>query len=88
MDICDVSAGQASTRAKPVYGRMFQTPFADQIRNEANIATMSRQYLRPDHVNSFCSQVRPIWFVSRALTCQTLIGRYARDARRWFLRVA
>ena len=53
VDICDVSAGQTSTRAKPVYGRMFQTPFADQIRNEANIATMAvGNIYDPDHVNS------------------------------------
>ena len=26
--------------AQPVYGRMFQTPFSDQIRNEARVATM------------------------------------------------
>jgi anthraniloyl-CoA monooxygenase len=35
VDICDVSAGQTSKLARPVYGRMFQTPFADRIRNEA-----------------------------------------------------
>ncbi|GAB1480602.1 bifunctional salicylyl-CoA 5-hydroxylase/oxidoreductase [Paracoccaceae bacterium] len=40
-DIIDVSAGQTSTEAKPVYGRMFQTPFSDRIRNEANLATMA-----------------------------------------------
>ncbi len=34
-DIIDVSAGQTSTEAAPVYGRMFQTPFSDRIRNEA-----------------------------------------------------
>ena len=40
-DIVDVSAGQTTADAKPVYGRMFQTPFAEQIRNEAGIATMA-----------------------------------------------
>ena len=34
-DLIDVSAGQTWADAQPVYGRMFQTPFADQIRNEA-----------------------------------------------------
>ena len=34
------AAGQTSTEARPVYGRMFQTPFSDQIRNDAKIATM------------------------------------------------
>jgi len=40
-DLIDVSAGQTSTRAKPVYGRMFQTPFSDKVRNEAKLATMA-----------------------------------------------
>jgi anthraniloyl-CoA monooxygenase len=40
-DIIDVSAGQTSLRAKPVYGRMFQTPFAEQIRLEAGIPTIA-----------------------------------------------
>nr|WP_199899172.1 bifunctional salicylyl-CoA 5-hydroxylase/oxidoreductase [Sneathiella glossodoripedis] len=37
VDICDVSAGQTTPDAKPVYGRMFQTPFSDRIRNEADM---------------------------------------------------
>ncbi len=53
VDIVDVSAGQTSTDAKPVYGRMFQTPFSDRIRNEAGIATMAvGNIYEPDHVNS------------------------------------
>lgn len=53
VDICDVSAGQTSKQAKPVYGRMFQTPFADRIRNEAEMATMAvGNIYEPDHVNS------------------------------------
>jgi len=53
VDICDVSAGQTSVRARPVYGRMFQTPFSDQIRNEADMATMAvGNIYEPDHVNS------------------------------------
>ncbi len=40
-DLIDVSTGQTSPDAKPVYGRMFQTPFADKIRNEIGIATMA-----------------------------------------------
>jgi anthraniloyl-CoA monooxygenase len=39
-DLIDVSSGQTVPDAEPVYGRMFQTPFADQIRNEAGLATM------------------------------------------------
>jgi len=40
-DLIDVSTGQTSPDAQPVYGRMFQTPFADKIRNEVGIATMA-----------------------------------------------
>lgn len=40
-DIIDVSAGQTSIDARPVYGRMFQTPFSDRIRNEGRMATMA-----------------------------------------------
>jgi len=39
-DLIDVSTGQTVHDAEPVYGRMFQTPFADRIRNEAGLATM------------------------------------------------
>ena len=39
-DLIDVSTGQTTPDAKPVYGRMYQTPFADQIRNEGGLATM------------------------------------------------
>ena len=39
-DLIDVSTGQTVPDAEPVYGRMFQTPFSDQIRNEAGLATM------------------------------------------------
>ncbi|MET0576090.1 MAG: bifunctional salicylyl-CoA 5-hydroxylase/oxidoreductase [Mesorhizobium sp.] len=53
VDICDVSAGQTSQRARPVYGRMFQTPFSDRIRNETGMATMAvGNIYEPDHVNS------------------------------------
>ncbi|NNF78407.1 MAG: bifunctional salicylyl-CoA 5-hydroxylase/oxidoreductase, partial [Rhizobiales bacterium] len=53
VDICDVSAGQTSKRAEPVYGRMFQTPFSDRIRNETGMATMAvGNIYEPDHVNS------------------------------------
>ena len=52
-DVIDVSAGQTSIHAKPVYGRMFQTPFSDRIRNETGLATMAvGNIYDPDHVNS------------------------------------
>jgi len=40
-DLIDVSAGQTVEDQEPVYGRMFQTPFSDQVRNEAGIATVA-----------------------------------------------
>jgi anthraniloyl-CoA monooxygenase len=53
VDICDVSAGQTSINAHPIYGRMFQTPFSDRIRNETGMATMAvGNIFEPDHVNS------------------------------------
>ena len=52
-DIIDVSAGQTSKQAKPVYGRMFQTPFSDRIRNDGGIKTMAvGNIFEADHVNS------------------------------------
>ena len=41
VDIVHVSTGQTSVHAKPVYGRMYQTPFSDQIRNETHIPTIA-----------------------------------------------
>lgn len=39
-DLIDVSTGQTVADAAPQYGRMFQLPWADMIRNEAGVATM------------------------------------------------
>lgn len=52
-DIIDVSAGQTSVDAQPVYGRMFQTPFCNRIRNELSIPAMAvGNIFEHDHVNS------------------------------------
>jgi anthraniloyl-CoA monooxygenase len=52
-DVIDVSSGQTTRQAKPTYGRMYQTPFADRIRNEAGIATMAVGAIsEADHANS------------------------------------
>ena len=52
-DLIDVSAGQTTTDAKPVYGRMFQTPFSDRIRNDAGVKTMAvGNIYEADHANS------------------------------------
>jgi anthraniloyl-CoA monooxygenase len=59
VDIMDVSAGQTSTDAKPVYGRMFQTPLSDQVRQEAGVATMAvGNIYETDHVNSIIAAGR------------------------------
>ncbi|MCF4097620.1 bifunctional salicylyl-CoA 5-hydroxylase/oxidoreductase [Maritalea mediterranea] len=53
IDIIDVSAGQTSVDAAPIYGRMFQTPFSDRIRNETGLNTMAvGNIYEPDHINS------------------------------------
>ncbi|TKD50526.1 bifunctional salicylyl-CoA 5-hydroxylase/oxidoreductase [Sphingomonas baiyangensis] len=58
-DLIDVSAGQTWAEAKPVYGRMFQTPFADRIRNEGGVATMAvGNIFEPDHANSILAAGR------------------------------
>jgi anthraniloyl-CoA monooxygenase len=58
-DLIDVSAGQTSTGARPVYGRMFQTPFSDKLRNEARVATMAvGNIYEPDHANSILAAGR------------------------------
>jgi anthraniloyl-CoA monooxygenase len=58
-DLIDVSSGQTTREAKPVYGRMYQTPFADRIRNEVGIATMAvGAIFDPDHVNSIVAAGR------------------------------
>ncbi|AVS81068.1 bifunctional salicylyl-CoA 5-hydroxylase/oxidoreductase [Paracidovorax avenae] len=58
-DMIDCSSGQVSKREKPVYGRMFQTPFADRIRQEAGIATIAVGAIsEADHANSILAAGR------------------------------
>ncbi len=58
-DIVDVSSGQTSPASRPTYGRMFQTPFADQIRNEAKIPTMAVGAIsNADQVNTILAAQR------------------------------
>ena len=59
VDLIDCSSGQVSKRQKPVYGRMYQAPFADRIRNEAGIPTMAVGAIsEADHVNSIIAAGR------------------------------
>ena len=67
-DIIDCSSGQVVAEQKPVYGRMYQTPFADRIRNEVGIPTVAVGAIsEADHVNmviaagraDLCAVARP-----------------------------
>jgi len=40
-DLIDCSTGQTVPQQRPVYGRMYQAPYADWVRNEVGIATMT-----------------------------------------------
>ncbi|BAH40318.1 MAG TPA: bifunctional salicylyl-CoA 5-hydroxylase/oxidoreductase [Gemmatimonas aurantiaca] len=58
-DLIDCSSGQVSKRERPTYGRMFQTPFADRIRQEAGIDTIAVGAIsEADHVNSIIAAGR------------------------------
>ncbi|KQW48260.1 MULTISPECIES: bifunctional salicylyl-CoA 5-hydroxylase/oxidoreductase [unclassified Roseateles] len=58
-DLIDVSSGQVSKAQQPVYGRMYQTPFAESIRNRVGIATMAVGAIsEADHVNSIIASGR------------------------------
>jgi anthraniloyl-CoA monooxygenase len=58
-DLIDCSSGQVSKKQQPVYGRMYQTPFADRVRNEAGIPTMAVGAIsEADHVNSIIAAGR------------------------------
>ena len=67
-DIVDCSSGQVVADQQPVYGRMYQTPFADRIRNEVGIPTVAvGAIFEADHVNmviaagraDLCAVARP-----------------------------
>ena len=59
VDLIDVSTGQTDPESSPVYGRMYQTPFSDQIRNEAGIATMAVGAITTaDQVNTIVAAAR------------------------------
>jgi anthraniloyl-CoA monooxygenase len=58
-DVIDCSSGQVSKLEKPVYGRMFQAPFADRVRNEAGIAAMAvGSIFEADHANGIIAAGR------------------------------
>jgi len=58
-DIIDVSAGQTTTTAEPIYGRMFQVPLSDQVRQETSIPTIAvGNITTPDQVNTIIAAGR------------------------------
>ncbi len=58
-DMIDCSSGQVSKKEAPVYGRMFQTPFADRVRQEAGVPTIAvGAIFEADHVNSIIAAGR------------------------------
>ena len=58
-DLIDVSSGQVSKKEKPTYGRMWQTPFSESIRNRVGIATIAVGAIsEADHVNSIIAAGR------------------------------
>jgi anthraniloyl-CoA monooxygenase len=58
-DIIHVSTGETSSAAEPVYGRMFQTPYSDRIRNEAGVRTIAvGNILTADQVNAILTAGR------------------------------
>lgn len=58
-DVIDVSSGGNSPDSEPVYGRMYQLPFAEQIRHETGIPVMSVGGIQGwDHVNTILAAGR------------------------------
>ncbi len=79
-DIIHVSTGETSSDANPTYGRMFQTPYSDRIRNEAGVRTIAvGNILSADQVNAILA-------AGRADLCA--IGRSHLTDPNWTLRAA
>ena len=58
-DILDISSGQTVATQQPVYGRMWQTPLADLVRNLSGVPTIAvGNIYEPDHVNSIIAAGR------------------------------
>lgn len=92
VDIIDVSSGGTVPEGAPVYGRMFQVPFADRIRNEVGIPTMAVGNIQGwDHINTviasgradLCALARP-HLADPYLTLRAAFEQgYEGDAARW-----
>ena len=90
LDIMHVSTGQTTTLAEPIYGRMYQTPFSDQIRNEVGMPTIAVGNIStPDQVNTIiaagradlCALARP-HLVDPHFTLEAS-AHYAFEAQHW-----
>ncbi|MEZ5498664.1 MAG: bifunctional salicylyl-CoA 5-hydroxylase/oxidoreductase [Steroidobacteraceae bacterium] len=58
-DILDISTGQTVPDQQPVYGRMYQTPYSDLVRNEVNVPTIAvGNIFELDHANSIVAAGR------------------------------
>ena len=58
-DIINVSTGQVVSHEEPVYGRMYQAPFADRIRNEMGMPTIvAGNITSADQVNTLVAAGR------------------------------
>ncbi|HUG03469.1 MAG TPA: hypothetical protein VML92_03445, partial [Steroidobacteraceae bacterium] len=59
VDLLDLSSGQTVPWQKPVYGRMWQTPFSDLVRNIVGIPTIAvGNIFEADHANSIIAAGR------------------------------
>ncbi len=81
-DIIDVSAGQTSPDAKPVYGRAFQTPFAERIRNDVGIPTIAVGNIYDhDRINTIVAAGRAdLVALARAHLADPYLTRHAASA--------
>jgi anthraniloyl-CoA monooxygenase len=79
-DIIHVSTGQTSVDARPVYGRMYQTPYSDQVRNESGMPTIAvGNIVDADQVNAIIAAGR---------ADLTALGRPHLTDPHWTLRAA
>jgi anthraniloyl-CoA monooxygenase len=83
-DLIDVSSGQTVPWQRPIYGRMYQTPFSDLIRNVAGVPTITvGNIFEPDHVNTIiaagradlCALARP-HLANPAWTLEAAAGQH------------
>ena len=84
----DVSTGQTVRDAQPIYGRMFQTPFSEQVRNEARVATMCvGNITTSDQVNTILAAGRAdLCLLARAHLWDPYWTRHAAYELGWPLR--